>query len=224
MQDDVTNAPVAEEAPQETDPAISKDMPAVEAPEQQQAEGQQESPEVAPVQEAPAENAPSQTVPEESSEPVDWSRYVPNVQAPLPVDENGQVDPQQYRDQLKSEMRFEQNEIRTWQKLEAKHPEIGQDEGLRQMILANRLFDVQQGGKGTLEDSANRVLERFSIARNQGKADQQTSITVQKSAALAQPTGSGQANSTPDLSERIARGDQGAIQSTLSQWIKDGKV
>lgn len=219
---DEQNAPVAEEV-QETDPAISKDMPVAEAPEEP-VEPTSEAAEAAPAEaEAPAEPLqPDQ--PESPTEEVDWSKYVPPLNQPLPVDDEGQVDPIKYREQLKQEMRFEQNEIRTWQSLEKKYPELSKDAGLREMVLANRLFDVNNRGQGTLESSAQRVFERIGIARNEGKAAQATSITVQKSAALAQPTGAGQAAAAPDMSDRIKRGDQTAIQQTLSQWIKDGKA
>lgn len=220
MQDDVTNAPAGEE-PQ--DPAISKDMPAPEPAQSTDAPADTSQEEALAAEEQPTA-APSQSEPEESREEVDWSQYVPRVSAPLPVNEEGQVDPQQYKEQLKQEMRFEQNEIRTWQKLEGKYPEIGKDAGLREMILANRLFDVQNGGRGTLEDSAARVFERIGMARNEGKAAQATSITVQKSAALGQPTGNQVSSLSPDVTKQIRSGDQTAIHSTLSQWIKDGKI
>lgn len=213
MNDD-ENAPAVEETQEQAPEQI-------DAPEPQE---QEQAPE--PAEESPSEESaePSQVTQEEPEEEVDWSQYVPNVTQPLPVDENGQVDPVAFREQMRQESRFEAQEVRSWTRLETQHPELRSDAGLREMILAKRIFDVQQGKTGTLEAAANEVFNRLSGAKNEGKASQATSITVQKSAALQKPSGAKSTAPANDLRDRINRGDQGAIHSTLTAWLDDGKI
>lgn len=214
MNPDDENVSVAEEAP-ETQPEQ------IEAPEQEQEEAQEQQETNLDTEEESSE--PSQVTEAQQEEEVDWSQYVPQLNSQLPVDENGQVDPQQFREQMKQELRFEQQQIRSWTRLEQQHPELKSDAELRDMIVANQLYDVQRGGKGTLETAAQRVFGRVTTAKNQGKAEQQTSIKVQKSAALQKPGGSQSQTATSDVKDRIRAGDQSAIQAQLASWI-DSKV
>jgi hypothetical protein len=215
MNPDEENAtPEPEQAPVETQEEQPAE-PAEAPPEEQEA---QESTE--PEGEV---EAPSQTTDEKPTEEIDWSQYVPNVSAPIPTDENGQVDPEAFRNQMKQELRFESQETRSWMRLEQQHPEISKDPGLREMILAKRMFDVQRGQGGTLEAAAQDVFQRLGLAKNEGKAAQQTSVRVQKSGALQKPSGK-QTATAPDARDKIRAGDQTAIHSVLTSWVTDGKI
>lgn len=179
-------------------------------------------------QETEATNEPSQVTESEQSAPIeeiDWSQYVPDVTAAPPVDETGNIDPVKWQQQIKAETRFEAQEVRSWTRLETEHPELRTDAGLREMILAKRMFDVQRGNKGTLEAAANDVFTRLGGAKNEGKAAAQTNITVQKSAALQKPSGAKASNTLgDDVRNRIRQGDQGAIHTALMDWISSGKI
>lgn len=219
MDPDDVNAPAAEEA---QDQPQEQPEEQTEAPEPQETQPSEETQDTAaPEGEEAVET--SQVTQEQPEQEIDWSQYVPNVQGNIPTDENGQVDPQQFRQQLKDELRFEQQTIRAWTRLEQERPEIKTDAGLRDMIVANQLYNVQRGGKGSLEEAANSVFERIGEAKNQGKAAQATSIKVQKSAALEKPSGN-KTVTTPDARDRIRAGDQSAIQSQLASWLDDGKI
>lgn len=212
MSDEDTN-PVVEE---------TQEQPAEQAEAPQEQDTQAE--ETQNTESAPAETVEtSQVTEEEPAEAIDWSQYVPNVQTQVPVDENGQIDPVQWEQQMMQKIQFQQSEVASWKNLENKHPEIRSDAELREMILAKRVFDVQQGRKGSLEAAADSVFKRLSGAKNEGRESQKTSITVQKSGALQKPSGK-PSTTTPDARDRIRMGDQSAIQSQLTAWLDEGKI
>lgn len=208
------------EAPTEEVEAQPAEQAEVQETEQ---EAQDTSQDVAASTEEEA-TEPSQVTETPSPEEIDWTQYVPETNAQIPTDESGQVDPQAFRQQLKQELRFESQEVSSWKSLERDHPEIRTDAGLREMILAKRIFDVQQGRKGTLEAAAEDVFSRLSGAKNEGKAAQAASITVQKSAALQKPSGTKGTSTTPDLRARVQAGDQQAMHQMLMGWVENGKI
>lgn len=221
MQDE-TNATTIEDSVGE--------IPAEQAEVQEETQGQEaQVEEVAEeTQDAETTNEPSQVTESEQSAPIeeiDWSQYVPDVTAAPPVDETGNIDPVKWQQQMKAEARFEAQEVRSWTRLETEHPELRTDAGLREMILAKRMFDVQRGNQGTLDAAAKEVFTRLGGAKNEGKAAAQTNITVQKSAALQKPSGAKASTAVgDDVRNRIRQGDQGATHAALMDWISSGKI
>lgn len=219
--DVATGAEEAQGASQEASENQVDESTQVDDSQQQQDEGA----EGAEGGEKTAESKPSQTESQEQEpEDVDWSQYVPRVQSQVPVDQDGNVDLAKFAEQQKQELRFEQGEIRSWTRLEQQYPEVRSDAGLRDMIVAKRLFDLQRGGTGTLEAAAKDVFTRLGIAKNEGRASEKTSVTVKKSAALEKPTGSRPSTANKDQLAAIKSGDPRATQQVLADWIENNKI
>lgn len=186
----------------------------------------------APTQE-PAEQAdPSATLQTNDSDDADdddWDSTVnPNqqVQNVQPNDE-GYIDPIQYKEQIKAEvredMRFQERERRAWQKLEEKYPELKNDKEARQLVLAKRIFDVQNGGNGSLAAAGKAVMGKITGAKQAGRADAQVSIKTQQNANLSRATAP-RDTSASDTRSRLQSGDQGAVHDVLKEWLDQGKI
>ena len=191
-----------------------------------------ESQDQAPTQE-PAEQAdPSVTSQTNDSDDADddsdWDSIVsqPQVQNVQP-NEDGYIDPIQYKEQIKAEvredMRFQERERRAWQKLEEKYPELKNDKEARQLILAKRIFDVQNGGNGSLAVAGRSVMGKITGAKQAGRADAQVSIKTQQNANLSRTTAPRDTSSN-DTRSRLQSGDQGAVHDVLKEWLDQGKI
>lgn len=187
----------------------------------------------APTQE-PAEQAdPSVTLQTNDSDDADddsdWDSTVnPNQQAQnVQPNDDGYIDPIAYKEQIKAEvredMRFQERERRAWQKLEEKYPELKNDKDARQLILAKRIFDVQNGGNGSLAAAGKAVMGKITGAKQAGRADAQVSIKTQQNANLSRATAPRDTSSS-DTRSRLQSGDQGAVHDVLKEWLDQGKI
>lgn len=207
--------------PADTTPTDVVDAPVAESQDQ------------APSQE-PAEQAdPSvtlQTNDSDDADDSDWDSFVdPAAQQVQNVqpNEDGYIDPIQYKEQIKAEvredMRFQERERRAWQKLEEKYPELKNDKEARQLILAKRIFDVQNGGNGSLAAAGKSVMGKITGAKQAGRADAQVSIKTQQNAGLSRATAPRDTSSS-DTRSRLQSGDQGAVHDVLKEWLDQGKI
>lgn len=193
------------------------------------AEAQADAPTQEPAEQADT-NATLQTNDsDDADDDSDWDSTVnPNYQAQnVQPNEDGYIDPIQYKEQIKAEvredMRFQERERRAWQKLEEKYPELKNDKEARQLILAKRIFDVQNGGNGSLSAAGKAVMGKITGAKQAGRADAQVSIKTQQNANLSRATAPRDTSSS-DTRSRLQSGDQGAVHSVLKEWLDQGKI
>lgn len=161
--------------------------------------------------------------------------YVPQqTEAPtFTPDEDGNIDPNAFYAQVKAdavremreEMRFQETEKRAWDKIEQKYPDIKDDPELRDILHAQRIADVAQGGKGDLNKVADKLFGKLNTYQTKGKAQAQVSEKVQKSAAVASPTNNNvESGGDAELIERMSRGDEVAKTTLIEQWLEQGKI
>jgi len=207
---------VPQEAPQEQ-PAVEQ-APSQEAPVQQEAETPQ-------VQEQVQESVAPAYDPADINTADYINREVQQVQA----DDDGYIDPNAFRQsvlqEVKQELAFEKAEAKAWGAIETKYPEIANDPELKELVNAQRIADVAQGGAGNLGKIADKVVGKLKSYQQQGKVQAQVSETVQKSAGLQTAT-SNKVESTKDsdLIERMSRGDGVAQEQLISEWLAQGKI
>jgi hypothetical protein len=192
----------------------------------------------APVEEAPTnvEAEPTEAPAEApSQEEIVEAPYYPPVQ-PEPnfeVNEEGFVDPNQFYqkvkadavNELREEMKFQESERKAWAAVENKYPELKEDKELKDLVHNQRLADVAQGGRGDLNKVADKLFNKLNGYKIQGRTQAQVSEKVQKSASLASTTANNvETKGDSDLIERMSRGDQGARDSLIEQWLEAGKL
>ena len=164
----------------------------------------------------------------EDDSDTDWDSLV-NRGAPQNVQANddGYIDPVAYKEQIKAEMRedfkFQERERRAWQKLEERYPELKTDKEARQLVLAKRLYDVQNGGNGSLAGAGKAVMGRFTTAKQAGRADAQVSIKQQQSAGVSRATAP-RDTSSDDVRDRLRTGDNAVIQDVIKNMLDAGKI
>ncbi len=165
---------------------------------------------------------------DDSDDDVDWDSLVnkPQTQNVQPNDE-GYIDPIAYKEQIKAEvrddMKFQAREQRAWQKLEERYPELKTDKEARQLVLAKRMFDVQNGGNGSLLSAGKSVMGRVTAAKQAGKADAQVSIKTQQSAGVSRATAP-RDTSQSDIRDRLRSGDSNAIQDVVKNMLEKGSI
>jgi hypothetical protein len=166
---------------------------------------------------------------EDDADDVNWDSVVNRQQQPQNVqpNEDGYIDPVAYKEQIKAEMRedmmFQERERRAWNKLEERYPELKTDREARQLVLAKRLFDVQNGGNGSLMGAGKAVMGRFSTAKQAGRADAQVSIRQQQSAGVSRATAP-RDTSKDDVRDRLRTGDNAVIQDVIKNMLDAGKI
>ena len=165
----------------------------------------------------------------EDDSDVDWDSLVNQKSQPQNVQPNdeGFIDPVAYKEQIKAEVRedlqFQERERRAWQKLEERYPELKTDKEARQLVLAKRLFDVQNGGSGSLLSAGKSVMGRETRAKQAGKADAQVSIKQQQSAGVSRATAP-RDTSQDDVRDLLRSGDSSAIQDVVKSMLESGKI
>ncbi len=192
-------------------------------------------------QEVPAETPTESTEPTveeplQAEEPVaeEYPYYPPAPQAPnFEPDQDGFIDPNAFYqkvkadavNELREEMKFQESERKAWSSVENKYPELKEDKELKDLLHSQRLADVAQGGRGDLNKVAERLFNKLNGYKAQGKVQAQVSEKVQKSAGLAKSTANSVDNTGDnELIERMSRGDQGARDSLIEQWLNEGKL
>lgn len=188
-----------------------------------------------PAQGAPASNATNEgaDAPEDDDDDVDIdvSQYAP-YRPPsndLPVNEDGSVDPLKFREQIKQElreeMRFNQQEERTWRALEKKYPQLKGDKDTRELLLNQRIAGAVQGKETNLAKLADRLYSREQAAKSQGRAEATTSTKVQRAASLeSNSSNTGDSNQTTERLDRISLGDKAAANDLLTDWLEKGII
>lgn len=218
----VPQTEIVEEQPTQT--------PEVEATEQEvPTETQTEATE--PTVDAPAE---ADVAPLQAEEPAEFPYYPPTQPVPdFEPDQDGFIDPKAFYqkvkadavNELREEMKFQESERKAWNAVENKYPELKEDKELKDLLHSQRIADVAQGGRGDLNKVAERLFNKLNGYKTQGKVQAQVSEKVQKSAGLAKSTANRVENTGDnELIERMSRGDQGARDSLIEQWLNEGKL
>lgn len=207
---------------------VQEPVETVETPETETVETPTEVEETTVVE---TPEAPTQTEEVEEELP-----YYPPQQVEAPIfepDADGNIDPNKFYAQVKAdairemreEMRFQETERRTWAKIEEKYPDVKTDPELREILHAQRIADVAQGGKGDLNKVAEKLFGKLNTYQTKGKAQAQVSEKVQKSAAVATATNNNvESGGDADLIERMSRGDEVAKTTLIEQWLEQGKI
>lgn len=194
------------------------------------------TPEQAPEPETPAEADETTEEPEAEQAPeveadeepaLDWTQFLPQVKAPEP-DEDGNVDVGQLvQHQVAEALRQANAEQQAWEAASRELPEIKTNPTVREFVLNQRIADIANGGDGDIMKATSAIKAVIGGARAEGKTQAQTSVTVQKAAALE--TGGGTNPNAADnpnaqLMERINNGDTGAAEEMLANWIDQGII
>ena len=202
----------------------------------EQTEPVEQSEAAAPVEQAevPAEETPTDVPSQEPVVEESYPYYPPVQQAPnFEPDQDGFIDPNAFYqkvkadavNELREEMKFQESERKAWANIENKYPEIKEDKELRDLVHNQRLADVAQGGRGDLNKVAEKLFTKLNGYKFQGRAQAQVSEKVQKSASLASTTANNvETNKDNELIERMSRGDQGARDSLIEEWLASGKL
>jgi len=217
-QNDVTvpqDVPEPQEAPQEQ-PQVEEQAPSQEAPVQEEVATPQ-------VQEQPVAQ------PAYDPADVNTADYINRQVNEVTPDEDGYIDPNAYKQsimaEVRAELQFEKQEERAWGAIENKYPEIANDPELKELVNAQRIADVAQGGAGNLGKIADKVVGKMKAYQQQGKVQAQVSETVQKSAGLQTATANKvDSSKDSDLIERMSRGDESAQHELISDWLAKGKI
>lgn len=164
----------------------------------------------------------------------DITQYLQQESVPeFQADENGYIDPKQFYAQvlrdaearMEQRLKFQESERKLWSQVENKYPEIKEDSELRDMLNAQRIADVTNGGKGDLNSLADKFIGKLQNYQNKGKAQAQVSEKVQKSASLESSTANNVSSSKDnDLMERMSNGDKNARDQLISEWLSSGKI
>lgn len=164
----------------------------------------------------------------------DITQYLQQTQSPeFTADESGYIDPKEFYNRVmqdvearvEQKIRFQESEKKLWASVEAKYPEIKEDNELRDILNNQRIADVASGGKGDLNKIAEKLLGKIQSYQARGKAQAQVSEKIQKSAALESSTANTtDTNKDADLMERMSRGDQQARNQLISEWLASGKI
>jgi hypothetical protein len=209
------DVPEPVDVPQEQ-PQVEEQAPSQEAPVQQEAETPQvqEQQPVAPAYD-PAD--------------INTADYINREVPQVTPDDDGYIDPNAFRQsvvaEVRAEMEFSKQEDKAWKAIEGKYPEIASDPELKDLVNAQRIADVAQGGAGNLGKIADKVVGKMKSYQQQGKAQAQVSETVQKSAGLQKATANKvDSSKDSDLIERMSRGDETAQHELISEWLTQGKL
>lgn len=157
----------------------------------------------------------------------DYSDLLPQQQYKFDPQEDGSVDPYQVAQQLENrvlqKMRFEQQEARTWQKIDQKYGDK-LNNNVRQMIRDRRVAEAISGKSGNLNKIADNIMSEISSARATGRADATTSTKVQRAASLETTTANSGSSKNDELMQRVEAGDKAATTDLLAQWLDEGKI
>lgn len=159
---------------------------------------------------------------------LDWTQFLPTVQAPEP-DEDGNVDISQLvQHQVSEAVRQASAEQQAWAMAQKEMPEIATNQALREFVLNQRIADVANGGDGDIMKATRAIKAVLGGARAEGKAQAQSSVTVQKAAALEDGSGTSpdvmQAAPHADLMAKIEAGDRDAGEALIAAWIDEGLI
>lgn len=164
----------------------------------------------------------------------DITQYIQQESVPeFQADENGYIDPKQFyaqvlrdaENRMEQRLKFQESERKLWSQVENKYPEIKEDSELRDMLNAQRIADVTNGGKGDLSSIADKFIGKLQNYQNKGKVQAQVSEKVQKSASLESSTANNVSSSKDnDLMERMSNGDKNARDQLISEWLSSGKI
>ena len=191
----------------------------------------------APLETNQTETEVKQTVVEEDTRIPDYdiTQYLQDAspEPEITPDENGFIDPKDFYNKvltaaearIERKMKFQEAERKLWQSVENRYPEIREDSELRDILNSQRIADVASGGKGDLNKIADKLLGKIQSYQAKGNVQAQVSEKVQKSAALETNSNNNtDTGKSADLMERMSRGDQGARNELISQWLADGKI
>lgn len=178
----------------------------------------------------------------EAAEEVDWKAGLPpdpgefTLEAPKP-DENGLIDPADYGNYIRSQIRFENSVEKyneavinaTFETVEKILPEIKTSPAYKTAI--KNTFDKTLSGEEVVKLAREFRASIDEIAgknKAAGVQNAKTSISIQKNAAV-ETKGASQKPSKTDaksdnLSKRLSKGDTSAFEELMGNWLEEGKV
>ena len=172
----------------------------------------------------------------------DWKSHLPpdpgefNLEPPKP-DEFGQIDPNEYGNYLKAQIRHESKVeeynarviTATFDTVEKILPEV-KDNAAFQAAIRNTFYNTLNA-----DDTVNLAKElRSSIDKVKGESKAagaqaaKTSISIQKNAAVeskgATRKSSKSDSKSDNLSKRLQRNDTSAFEELMGDWLDEGKI
>lgn len=105
-------------------------------------------------------------------------------------------------------------------------PEMGSDQGIRNMVQNLVVANTLNGNNYTAVDAAREVKALLGAAKTEGAQNQRTSITIQKNAAVETPSNQQKTEPTKadKLAKRLKANDASAFDELMEVWVEDGLV
>lgn len=187
-------------------------------------------------------DATSQTNTETETVADDWKASLPadpgefTLEPPKP-DELGQIDPKEYGDYIRAQIRYE-NKVEeynaklitaTFDTVEKILPEIKEDPALQAAIRNTYYGTLNADETVNVAKSLRASLDKVaSTNKSAGIQSAKTSITIQKQAAVeskgATQKKSPDSTKSDNLSKRLAKNDTSAFEELMGGWLEEGKV
>jgi len=187
-------------------------------------------------------DATSQTNTETQTEADDWKASLPadpgefTLEPPKP-DELGQIDPKEYGDYIRAQIRYE-NKVEeynaklitaTFDTVEKILPEIKDDPALQAAIRNTYYGTLNADETVNVAKSLRQSLDKVaSTNKSAGIQSAKTSISIQKNAAVetkgATQKKSPDSSKSDNLTKRLQKNDTSAFEELMGGWLEDGKV
>lgn len=186
--------------------------------------------------------ATSQTNTETQTEADDWKDGLPpdpgdfNIEPPKP-DELGQIDPKEYGDYIRAQIRHE-NKVdeynaklitATFDTVEKILPEIKTNPAYQAAIRNTYYGTLSADDTVSLARELRSSIDQVaSTNKSAGIQSAKTSITVQKNAAVeskgATQKKSPDSTKSDNLTKRLQKNDTSAFEELMGGWLEEGKV
>lgn len=178
----------------------------------------------------------------ETQDADDWKADLPpdpgefTLQPPKP-DELGQIDPKEYGDYIRAQIRYE-NKVeeynaklitKTFDTVEKILPEIKDDPALQAAIRNTYYGTLNADETVNVAKSLRASLDKVaSTNKSAGIQSAKTSIQIQKNAAV-ETKGAAQKKSpdttkSDNLTKRLQKNDTSAFEELMGGWLEEGKV
>lgn len=143
-------------------------------------------------------------------------------------DENGFIDPNKYKEQIKNEMRQElewrESERKDWEYTVNKHPEIAKDEDLIMAIKGMRQSALLNGQLLSSSEAAEKLFKKIDKAsvkaEQEGIHKAQVSERIVDRAQMVEPSAAKNDNSElDDLKERMSYADHKTSDQARLEYL-----
>ncbi|OPZ94740.1 MAG: hypothetical protein BWY74_00351 [Firmicutes bacterium ADurb.Bin419] len=158
----------------------------------------------------------------------DYIKQLNKTNEEIKPDENGFIDPNKYKEQIKNEMRqeleWQASERQDWEKAVSEHPELSKDEDLIMAIKGMRQAALLNGQLLSSTEAAKKLFSKIdkasSKAEEEGIKKAQVSERIVDRAQMVEPTSSKHDNSeVDDLKEKMSYADHRVSDQARLEYL-----